>query len=398
MSDFILPALAEHTTSAVITAWLRKDGDSVEVGDDLVEVETDKAVSVLQADASGTLVTLVQEGETVAVGAAVATIGVRGPAPALVSDGAAEMELPVPQARGRREASPVARRLAASSGINLDTVEGSGPRGRILKRDVDAVAFGVAQRGSPARVEDAVTNASALKRSSPADSARARTEPMSCRRQLVSRRMVESNTTIPDFSVEAEVDMTACRALREQMLTLNRDPVPSYNDMVIKAAALALRAFPRANSSMDGDMAISLHNSVNVAFAVSISDDLFAPVVFDADQRSLGEIARTARSLIDRIKDATIEPGQLSGATFTVSNLGMFGVTRFTAVVTPPQAAILAIGAVREAPIVRDGELTVGSLMSVTLSSDHRILYGAEAARFVQHLRVTLEQPAALLL
>jgi pyruvate dehydrogenase E2 component (dihydrolipoamide acetyltransferase) len=404
MPDFVLPALAEHTVSATLTQWLRQDGDSVEPGDDLVEVETDKATSVLQADATGTLVILVPAGETVEVGTPVARIGqdvaagvpvavdvpeaapgfADTPPAALLPDEVSEIRLPGLLASARQEASPVARRLAASARIELSSVRGSGPKGRILKRDVLAASSAQTNGGLPA---------TAL-----ANPAQANSEPMSRLRQLVAARMVESNTTIPDFAVETEVDMTACRALRQQMAALDRGPVPSYNDMVIKAAALALRAFPKANSSMDGDAGITLHERVSLAFAVSAGDDLFAPVIADADQLPLGDIARVSRELIAKVKDATIEPRELSGATFTVSNLGMFGVTRFIAVVTPPQAAILAVGAVRETPVVRDGELAVGPQMSITLSSDHRIIYGADAARFVQHIRATLEQPAAFLL
>jgi pyruvate dehydrogenase E2 component (dihydrolipoamide acetyltransferase) len=409
MPEFMIPALAEHIETATITQWLRGSGDIVAFGEELVEVETDKAISVLQADAEGTLTILVQAGETVPVMTPIATIGLDTPHGAVTAG---------PGQGGRQVVSPVARRLAAAAQLDLRTIRGTGPGGRVVKRDIVAAASAgrsslnaaddapdadntSGRQVAPGAVPDAVfSETTQPRRLVPVSTAvRSSTiEPLTRRRQLVAARMQESNATIPDFCVETDVDMTGCRQFRQQLSALDRAPVPSYNDMVIKASALALRAFPKANSSVLDEASVSLHADVNVAFAVASGEDLFAPTVFGAAELSLGEIARSTRELIGKVKDGTIAPHELSGATFTVSNLGMFGVTRFTAVVTPPQAAILAVGAIRPAPVVRDGRLAVGLLMTLSLSSDHRILYGADAAQVVQHIRATLEQPAALLL
>ena len=207
--------------------------------------------------------------------------------------------------------------------------------------------------------------------------------------------MAESRALIPDFALEVEIDMDACLALRAQLAD-HADPAPSINDMVIKACALALLAHPRVNGSYR-DGGFELHDEVNVGFAVAAPDALLVPVVRGADSKPLAEIARESRALAARARDGAATPPDLAGATFTVSNLGMYGITRFTAVINPPQAAILAVGAVQRRPIVRDGQLAVGQTMSATLASDHRILYGADAAAFLAEVRDRLEAPIGLL-
>jgi pyruvate dehydrogenase E2 component (dihydrolipoamide acetyltransferase) len=209
--------------------------------------------------------------------------------------------------------------------------------------------------------------------------------------------MAESKATVPDSQVSTDVDMDACRDLRARLkeAAAEGQAVPSFNDMVVKACALALREHPRANGSYR-DGRFELHERVNIGVAVAAEEALVVPTVFDADLKSLGEIARASRSLAERVRDNAISPPELAGGTFTVSNLGMFGVTHFTAVINPPQAAILAVGAIVEQPVVRDGQLAVGHVMTLTLSCDHRILYGADAARFLARVRELLEQPLAL--
>jgi pyruvate dehydrogenase E2 component (dihydrolipoamide acetyltransferase) len=213
--------------------------------------------------------------------------------------------------------------------------------------------------------------------------------------QRIATRMAESRATIPDFSLEVDIDMDACVALRGE-LAPHTDPVPSINDFVVKACALALVSHPRVNGSYR-DGGFELHDEVNVGFAVAAPDALLVPVVRDASEKSLVQIARETRALAAKARDGAITPPELSGATFTVSNLGMFGITRFTAVINPPQAAILAVGAVQQRAVVRDGTLAVGHTMSVTLASDHRILYGADAAAFLAEVRDRLESPTGLL-
>jgi pyruvate dehydrogenase E2 component (dihydrolipoamide acetyltransferase) len=210
--------------------------------------------------------------------------------------------------------------------------------------------------------------------------------------------MAESRATVPDFTLEAEIDMAAAVALRSQLRDHTGDgPLPSYNDMIVKACALALREFPRANGAYrDGHF--ELYERVNVGLAVAAQDALIVPTVFDADGKSLGQIAREARVLAERARSRAITPPELSGATFSVSNLGMYGITRFVAVINPPQAAILSVGAVRDVPVVCDGAVVPGKRMDVTLACDHRILYGADAAQFLARIRELLEHPAAMLI
>jgi pyruvate dehydrogenase E2 component (dihydrolipoamide acetyltransferase) len=214
--------------------------------------------------------------------------------------------------------------------------------------------------------------------------------------QLIARRMAESKATVPDFILNMDIDMEAAVAMRAQLKEVT-EVVPSFNDMVVKACALALREFPRANGSYK-DGRFELHGRINVGVAVAAQDALIVPTVFDADRKSLGEIARVARELAAKVRDGRIAPPELSGGTFTVSNLGMYGITSFTAVINPPQAAILAVGAIEQRPVVVDGEIRPRHRMAVSLACDHRILYGADAAQFLARVRDLLEQPAAMAL
>ena len=217
--------------------------------------------------------------------------------------------------------------------------------------------------------------------------------------QVIARRMAEAKATVPEFTLQAEIDMDAAVRSRDELKAMAGEDavVPSYNDMIVKAGALALRQFPRANGAYrDGHW--ELYSRVNVGVAVAGQDSLVVPVVFDADGKALGEIARETRALAARVREGSITPPELSGGTFTVSNLGMYGVSNFTAVINPPQAAILAVGALVERPVIRDGAVVAGHVMPVTLACDHRILYGAEAAEFLARIRELLEHPAALAL
>jgi pyruvate dehydrogenase E2 component (dihydrolipoamide acetyltransferase) len=227
----------------------------------------------------------------------------------------------------------------------------------------------------------------------------ARTVELSKIQQTIARRMAEAKATVPEFAVSTEVDMAAAVAVRTQLKAMASEaqPAPSFNDMVVKAAAHALREFPRANGAYK-DGSWELYARVNVGIAVAARDALIVPTVFDADAKSLGEIARETRALAQRVRDGQITPPELSGATFTVSNLGMFGVSDFTAIINAGQAAILAVGALREVPVVQDGRVIAGTRMSLTLACDHRILYGADAAQFLARIRALLESPIALAL
>ena len=316
--------------------------------------------------------------------------------------------------RGERiKASPLARRMGREQGIDLHLVRGTGPGGRVVKADIEeAVRTGsatrpAAQPEAPEAVAvPAAEPATAPKPAAaspapapvPAETATAKgditVQELTRIQQVIARRMAESKATVPEFTLRTEIDMEACVDLRKQLKGLAGE-VPSYNDMVVKACALALREYPRANGSYR-DARFELHSRINVGVAVAAADALVVPTIFDADRRSLREIARESRALAERVRAGSVTPPELSGGTFTVSNLGMYGVTDFVAVINPPQAAILAVGALAPRAVVRDGDLVVRNTMGVTLSCDHRILYGADAAQFLARIRELLEQPLAL--
>jgi pyruvate dehydrogenase E2 component (dihydrolipoamide acetyltransferase) len=281
--------------------------------------------------------------------------------------------------------------MAREHGLELASLAPERPSRRILKDDVVR-----ALREAPPRVEPPAAPGPAAEGEALGS---ATLQELNRTQQLIARRMTESASTIPDFAVATEVDMSGCVELRSRLETaVEADVVqPSYNDMIVKAVATALRAFPRANASYR-DGRLEMHSRVNVGVAVASDEALVVPTVFDADVASLGTIARRTRELSQRVREGAITPAELAGGTFTVSNLGMYGVSHFTAVINPPQAAILAVGAIEKRAVVRDDELCVRPVMTINLVSDHRILYGADAARFVAKVRALLEDPWAILL
>lgn len=452
MSEVVMPRLSDTMEEGTILKWLIADGREVKRGEELVEIETDKANMTYESDLDGTLEIVAAAGETLPVGAVIARVGephvaATEGAPAREAPQAtheAEPEAPPERASaqtpeapgnataradddggGRVKSSPLARRIAEERGIDLHGIAGSGPGGRIVKADVERTTALPPEAGTaagapsePGRPDGAPERrATPARAAGPADVARAKGETteieLTKSQQAVARRMAESKATIPHFALQADVDMDACARLRAELKRIaegHREPegegapVPTYNDMVVKACALALREHPRANSSYrDGRLLV--HGRVNVGVAVATEPDgiaggtLVVPTVFDADTKSLGEIARETRALAAKVRDGTITPPELGGGTFTVSNLGMFGVDAFTAIVNPPQAAILAVGAVRAKAVVGDdGELTARQTLAVTLACDHRALYGADAARFLARIKEALERPASLTL
>ncbi|MGB2710425.1 MAG: dihydrolipoamide acetyltransferase family protein, partial [Conexibacter sp.] len=295
-------------------------------------------------------------------------------------------------------ASPVARRLAKELGVDLASVQGSGPGGRIVKADVEGVqpAPAAAPVAAPA---PAATPVAVVSGDAGSGKGEASTVELSRLQQTIARRMAETKATVPEFTLSTEVDMAAAVALRDQLkaLATEQSPAPSFNDLVVKAAALALRDFPRANGAYK-DGKFELYSRVNVGVAVAAQDALIVPTVFDADRKSIGQISAEARALAARVRTGQITPPELSGGTFTVSNLGMYGITDFTAIINAGQAAILAVGALRDVPVVEGGRLVPGKRMGLTLSCDHRILYGADAAEFLARIRALLEAPLALAL
>ena len=320
---------------------------------------------------------------------------------------------------GRTKASPVARRMARELGLELAQLQGTGPGGRIVKADVEAAAkdSGAAKGDgakagaveAPAEAEPEAPEAEPeeeKKAPPPVVSGDAQTgkgetttQDLTRLQQTVARRMAESKATAPDFVLNIDVDMEEAVDLRKRLKAAAAEgqPVPSFNDFVVKASALALVDFPRANGAYR-DGKFELYSRVNVGVAVAGQDALVVPTVFDADSKSLGQIAKESRALAERVRAGAITPPELSSGTFTVSNLGMFGIQSFVAVINPPQAAILAVGAMQPTPVVRDGEVVARNIMRLTLACDHRILYGADAAEFLGRIRERLENPLQLAL
>jgi len=394
----------------VILKWLKRVGDEVAVGDELVEIETDKANMAYESDVAGTLTQiLAEEGDALPIGAPIAVVGddegstpqAAGPvtagdppSPPVAKASSATVPPTVPPAAetvtetgsGRVKASPLARRVAKDSGVDLSSVKGSGPGGRIVKADVEGAEVPAAAPAPQAGETETAKGTTTY-------------QELTRLQQVVSRRMAESKATAPHFYLQAEIDMSAAVAARSRLkeLTPEGEVVPSFNDMVVKACALALREHPLANGSYK-DGRFELYSRVNVGVAVAAQDALVVPTVFDADRKGLREIAADARALAAKVRDGSITPPELSGGTFTVSNLGMYGVSNFSAVINAPQAAILAVGAITERPVVRGGEVTTAHLLGVTLACDHRILYGAPAAEFLARIRALLEEPLALTL
>ncbi len=286
--------------------------------------------------------------------------------------------------------------MAGEMGVELARLEGSGPGGRIVKADVEAAAKGDGGK-APAREAEPAAAAEEPQRGEAGAKGEAEVHDLTRLQQTVSRRMAESKATAPDFALSLDVDMTAAVELRKRLKEVT-DPAPSYNDMIVKAVAVALREFPRVNGAYrDGKW--ELYSRVNVGIAVAAQDALVVPTVFDADGKSLGEISRTARELAEKVRDGKITPPEVSGGTFTVSNLGMFGIESFTAIINPPQAGLLAVGALKQKPAVDErGFVVARDQMTLTLVCDHRILYGADGARFLARVRELLEKPVAMAL
>jgi pyruvate dehydrogenase E2 component (dihydrolipoamide acetyltransferase) len=441
MADVVMPRLSDSMEEGTILQWLKNVGDEIAVGDELVEIETDKANMAYESDVAGTLSeVLVQEGETVPIGTPIARVGeadgqgtMRSTAGPVVGEGVSSSTLgfspgegstlaesagrktgrraeedtpsPTPPAEDadgdRPKASPLARRLAKEKQLDLRQLHGSGPGGRIVKADVEkAKAQAPAAAPHPAG-EKGFEPATASPPVPSMETAKGQVsyEEPSKLQSTVARRMAESKATAPHFYLQADVDMS--RAVNGRALLKDSaaegDVVPSFNDMVVKACALALREHPRANGAYR-DGRFELYSRINVGVAVAARDALVVPTVFDADRKGLRQIAIESRELAQRVRDGQITPPELSGATFTVSNLGMYGIDSFSAVINPPQAAILAVGAIGERPVVRDGEIATAHLMTVDLACDHRILYGAPAAEFLARIKALLEEPLSLAL
>jgi pyruvate dehydrogenase E2 component (dihydrolipoamide acetyltransferase) len=393
-TDVFMPSLGFDMTEGKLARWLKQEGDRIQKGEAIAEIETEKATVEIEADASGVLAKIiVQAGQTVPVGTVIGVIAEAGEkleaapaAPAPPSPPAppppvtAETGEKAAPPEARVKASPVARRMAEEAGIDLRRIQGTGPGGRIMERDVQSAIEARPQPPAPA-----------------AETAPAAPAPLSRMRQAIARRMTESKRTAPHFYVTVEIHMDEAMKLREQLNRLAPDAEKiSVNDLVVAAAARTLNRFPAMNASYRDDR-IETHPRVNIGIAVALEEGLIPPVLHDADKKTLRTIAVESKALGERARANRLRSDDLGSGTFTVSNLGMFDVDEFIAIINPPEAAILAVGAVTPRPAAIGGEVRIASMMKATLSVDHRVSDGATAARYMQELKKLLENPFNLL-
>ncbi|TYP95669.1 pyruvate dehydrogenase E2 component (dihydrolipoamide acetyltransferase) [Fodinibius salinus] len=411
-----MPKLSDTMEEGVIAKWNVEEGDSVESGDIIAEVETDKATMEVEVFDAGTILKILpDEGDAVPLGQLMAVIGEEGEdiddlLEEAQSSGSADSDSDDQETEksesaeteeqgeeydpvfgdlddkgngqaddGRIKASPLARNMAEEQGITLSNVKGSGPQGRIIKRDIES--FDPSQ--TPVAPAATVSQEDKEHR-------------VSQMRKTIAKRLSESKFSSPHYYETIDIDMSAVWDARKQLNEIS-DTKISFNDVVVKACATALRQHPDINSSWQGDKIIE-HGDVNIAVAVGIDEGLVTPVIDNTDQKGLQQIAAEGQSLIEKAQNRDLAPEQMEGSTFTVSNLGMFGIEEFTAIINPPNACILAVGAIREVPVVEDGEVVPGKRMKVTLSSDHRIVDGVSAAQFLNTLKQMLENPLGLVL
>ena len=427
-TNILMPALSPTMTEGNLARWLKQEGDRIKAGDVIAEIETDKATMEVEAVDEGILgrilvpagtqavkvndviAVLVETGEAVpAAGAAPKAAPVAMPAPAapalvLAAPAAAA---PAPVASGDRVfASPLARRMAAQAGLDISKVAGSGPNGRIVKADVDAAL----SRG-PAPVAAAAPVAAPAPIAAPRPAAQVATVaitaphtavPNSSIRKVIARRLAESKATIPHFYVSTDVEIDALLKIRADLNARSPKDGPgayklSVNDLVIKATAVTLRRFPSVNAIWTEDAILQLHD-VDISVAVSIPDGLITPIVKGADIKGLAAISTEMKDLAARAKTGKLKPEEFQGGGFSISNMGMYGVRDFAAIINPPQAGILAVSAGEQRPVVKNGALAIATVMTLTLSVDHRVIDGALAAEFLQALKRNIEDPLSLML
>jgi pyruvate dehydrogenase E2 component (dihydrolipoyllysine-residue acetyltransferase) len=424
----IMPKLSPTMEEGQISRWLKKEGDKVSMGEPLAEIDTDKATMEMQALGNGVLrKILIGEGQSAPLGQLIAVIGEPDEdIAAVLSEAPAQPQLrdqketdepppapdvaqPQPQLQEQKEAdrpptapnlappngrqpqaagsgrmivSPLAARMAAEAGIDLRSLQGSGPGGRIIKRDIEAVISKPKAAPAPSYVQQA--GASAY-----------RDEPASQIRQTIAKRLVTSLGPVPHFFLTTEIEMDRAAEMRKGINALDPDLKISINDIIIKVAAAALIQHPQVNASYQ-EKVVRYYEHADVGVAVAIEDGLITPVVRAADQKSLSQIAAEVRELAERARSKKLKPEEYTGATFSVSNLGMFGIDEFTAVINPPEGAILAIGAMNAKPVVRENEIVIRQMMRVTMSCDHRVIDGATGAKFLQTFKKILENPLYL--
>ena len=437
----VMEALSPTMEEGRLVKWLKNEGDAVKTGDVLAEVETDKAVMDLVARGDGVLrKRLANEGDASPVGTLLAVIGAAdenidsfvaaGAAPATVTPAAAKPAAAPPEASSpgatpvpavsaptastgrapsdsprtqrpagsdappsaaptpapagsRRRSSPLARRLASDRGIPLGTIVGSGPGGRIVKRDVEIAVTSGGHARSPATARAAVEGDY-------------KDIPLTQIRKTIAKRLAESNGPVPTFFLTVELDVTRASELREELSGMGEQYKASFNDIVIRAVAMALAEHPEVNAHWLGDR-IRQFNRIHVGMAVAVEEGLITPVIFDADRKRMWDISSEAKALASKARERRLTPEQYTGSTFSVSNLGMFGIDQFTAIINPPEAGIIAVGGVEEKPVVIEGTVVLRKRMRITMSCDHRVIDGATGAKFLQTVRRLIENPVALI-
>ena len=404
-SEVIMPQMGFDMKEGTLVRWIKREGDEVASGEIIAEIETDKAVVEIEAFDSGVLrQTLIDEGTTVPVGEVIAVIAgadeevAERPSPSAASVKAPAMAAPAPAPpppapamRGEVKASPLAKREAQKLGIDIAAVPGTGPNGRVTKKDVTDFAAGGAQApAAPAAAPPTVVSAPA------AGPKRGEVIALSKMRDAIARSMTYSKQHIPHVYLTAVIDMSDAARLRAQLNAALPDDKISFNDMALKACAMALAKHPLMNASYT-EAGIHVKERVNVGMAIALDTGLIAPALLDTDTLTLRDVAGATKALAGRARAGKLSADEYTSATFNVTNLGMYGVEEFTAIITPPQAAALAVGAVTPTPVVRDGEVQVADLMRVTLSLDHRVADGAQGAEFLAEVRRLLENPVTLL-
>jgi pyruvate dehydrogenase E2 component (dihydrolipoamide acetyltransferase) len=425
-SKVIMPKLSPTMEEGQIARWLKKEGDKVSMGEPLAEIDTDKATMEMQALSEGVLrKILVHEGESAPLGQLIAIVGgpdediasllseaptkqaeppqepapsqapSEAPAPRPVAEGnGRQVQQAEPlSSSGRVIVSPLAARMAAEAGLDLRSLQGSGPGGRIVKKDIEQALSQpkpAAAAGYPRAVGSARFQPATVASASPY-----RDEPATEIRRTIARRLVTSLGPVPHFFLTSEIEMDRAAEMRKGINALDPDLKISINDIIIKVTAAALIQHPAVNASFQ-DKFIRYYEHADIGVAVAIEDGLITPVIRSADQKSLSEIASEVRELAERARSRKLKPEEYTGATFSISNLGMFGIDEFTAVINPPEGGILAIGAMTARPVVRDNEVVVRQMMRVTMSCDHRVIDGATGAKFLQTFKKILENPLYL--
>ena len=414
--NILMPALSPTMTEGNLAKWLKSEGDAVEAGEIIAEIETDKATMEVEAVDEGVLGKIVvpEGSEGVAVNAVIGVLLSEGedagaigdvPAPAAklepgaepapeappIAESVAERAPAGPAPGERVAASPLARRMAAQAGLDLSAIQGSGPKGRIVKADIEAVLAGGA--AAPAAAPTDVPPSAPVA----APSAEDRTVRLSTMRRVIADRMTESKATVPHFYLTVDCEVDELLKVRREINERIEGARVSVNDIVIRACALALREVPAANVSWAGEGTMTQHGSVDISVAVAVPGGLVTPIVRNADAKGLVGIAAEMKELAARAREGKLLPDEYQGGSFSISNLGMYGVKSFDAVINPPQACILAVGAAEPRPVVRDGEIVPATVMSCTLSVDHRVVDGAIGAELLSAIKRNIEYPPAML-